>query len=134
MVIGHGKTGLLKDTVVLYCVEVYMAIMALSGLIKQYLCLKGKIQFDHQSLKLDLTALIIYALFFSIPAAFSSFSSWFEFFGRGVLSSWMSFGGGDAYLTIADGLFVETGLVSDTIFYGSIIAIVNVLPGSILLN
>lgn len=131
-VLGHGKTGLLKDTAVLYCVEVCMAIMALSGLIKQYLCLKGKIQFDHQSLKLDLTALIIYALFFSIPAAFSSFSSWFEFFGRGVLSSWMSFGGGDAYLTIADGLFVETGLVSSTIFYGSIIAIVNVLPGSIL--
>ncbi len=131
-ILGHGKTGLLKDTAALYCVEVGMAILALSGLIKQYLCLKGKIQIDRQSLGLDLAALIIFTLFFSIPAALSSFQSWFEFFGRGVLSSWMSFGGGDAYLTIADGLFVETGLVSDTIFYGSIIAIVNVLPGSIL--
>ena len=52
--------------------------------------------------------------------------------GNGVLSSLISFGGGDAYLTVADGLFVSTGLVPEEAYYGTIIPLVNLLPGSIL--
>jgi len=44
----------------------------------------------------------------------------------------MSFGGGDAYLTVADGLFVHTGLISEGNFYNYLVPIVNILPGSIL--
>lgn len=51
---------------------------------------------------------------------------------NGVLSSLMSFGGGDAYLTVADGLFVNTGLVTEEDFYGRLVPLVNLLPGSIL--
>ena len=51
---------------------------------------------------------------------------------RGLLSSVMSFGGGDAYLTVADGLFVETALITEDEFYGLVVPIVNLLPGSIL--
>jgi chromate transporter len=54
------------------------------------------------------------------------------FLGRGCLSTLMSFGGGDAYLVIADGLFVEAGFVSATAFYGDIVPVSNLLPGSIL--
>jgi chromate transporter len=54
------------------------------------------------------------------------------FLGRGVVSAIMSFGGGDAYLTIADGLFVENGMVTEQQYYGQIVPVVNVLPGSIL--
>lgn len=50
---------------------------------------------------------------------------------RGLASSLLSFGGGDAYLTIADGLFVPD-LISDNEFYNHLVLIVNVLPGSIL--
>ena len=42
------------------------------------------------------------------------------------------FGGGDAYLTIADGLFVQSGMVTDDYFYSQLIPVTNVLPGSIL--
>lgn len=52
--------------------------------------------------------------------------------GNGFLSSVMSFGGGDAYLTIADGMFVSTGMISEESFYGQLVTVVNVLPGSIL--
>ncbi|MBQ2900556.1 MAG: chromate transporter [Agathobacter sp.] len=52
--------------------------------------------------------------------------------GNGILSSLISFGGGDAYLTVADGLFVGTGLVAEDMFYGAIIPLANLLPGSIL--
>lgn len=55
-----------------------------------------------------------------------------KYIGNGFISSLISFGGGDAYLTVADGMFVETGMVSEEDFYGVIVILVNVLPGSIL--
>lgn len=54
------------------------------------------------------------------------------FLGKGSLSALLSFGGGDAYLTIADGLFVESGMITEQQYYGQIVPIVNILPGSIL--
>lgn len=56
----------------------------------------------------------------------------FEFAWKGMLSSLISYGGGDAYLTVADGIFIESGFVSENEFYGLIVPVVNVLPGSIL--
>jgi chromate transporter len=55
-----------------------------------------------------------------------------KFVGLAFLSSLLSFGGGDAYLTVADGLFVNTLIISEEVFYGSIVPLVNILPGSIL--
>ena len=54
------------------------------------------------------------------------------FSGEGICSAWVSFGGGDAYLTIADGIFVEGGMISEGQYYNHIVPAVNVLPGSIL--
>ena len=54
------------------------------------------------------------------------------FLGKGSISALMSFGGGDAYLTIADGLFVESGMITESQYYGQIVPVVNILPGSIL--
>lgn len=51
---------------------------------------------------------------------------------NGFLSSLLSFGGGDAYLSIADGMFVSSGMVDSTAFYGTLVPVANVLPGSIL--
>jgi chromate transporter len=51
---------------------------------------------------------------------------------KGLLSSLMSFGGGDAYLSVAEGLFVQTGTISAGHFYGNLIPVSNLLPGSIL--
>ncbi|MEW9937181.1 chromate transporter [Clostridium butyricum] len=56
----------------------------------------------------------------------------FEFIVNGFLSCIISFGGGDAYLTIADGMFVSNGMISYDEFYGNLIIIINILPGSIL--
>lgn len=52
--------------------------------------------------------------------------------GKGFLSSLISFGGGDAYLSVADGMFVGHGMVSTSDFYGTLVPVANVLPGSIL--
>ncbi len=77
---------------------------------------------------------LVFLIVASIPAFFI-FEDTVSFIGRGYLSSIMSFGGGDAYLTIADSLFVAdntAGYVSNDIFYTNIVTLVNVLPGSIL--
>ena len=74
---------------------------------------------------------LAFALLFALPALMMLPGS-SSFLGEGFLSSLLSFGGGDAYLTIADGLFVQGGTVAAADFYGQLVPVVNALPGSIL--
>ncbi len=67
----------------------------------------------------------------SIPAILVIGGDTLMFAMKGIFSSLISFGGGDAYLTIADGLFVPH-YISEKDYYNSLVLIVNVLPGSIL--
>ncbi len=83
---------------------------------------------------------IVFVVLLSLPAVlYSVFTSaganvmaTLNYMGRGCLSALMSFGGGDAYLAVADGLFVEPDIVSSETFYGDIVSVANILPGSIL--
>jgi chromate transporter len=70
----------------------------------------------------------------SLPSLFLGFAltHYLLFMGKGCVSVLLSFGGGDAYLAVADGLFVESGIVSASVFYGDIVSVANILPGSIL--
>lgn len=74
---------------------------------------------------------IAYFIILSIPAFLLAGREVVSFDLRGFASSLLSFGGGDAYLTIADGLFVPD-FISQNEFYNHLVLIVNVLPGSIL--
>ena len=74
---------------------------------------------------------LAFALALSLPALLLVQGS-LAYLGGGVLSSLLSFGGGDAYLTIADGLFVQGGTVAAADFYGQLVPVANALPGSIL--
>lgn len=74
---------------------------------------------------------LLFLLVLSLPAILLTVKS-LSFIGTGVLSSVMSFGGGDAYLTVAQGLFVESGMISHADFYSNIVTVANALPGSIL--
>lgn len=74
---------------------------------------------------------LAFALALSLPAITMVQGSP-AYIGEGFLSSLLSFGGGDAYLTIADGLFVQGGTVVSADFYGQLVPVANALPGSIL--
>lgn len=74
---------------------------------------------------------IIFFVLLSIPAFLLVGREVISFDLRGLSSSLLSFGGGDAYLTIADGLFVPD-FISGNEFYNHLVLLVNVLPGSIL--
>lgn len=49
-------------------------------------------------------------------------------------SSVSSFGGGEAYVGVADGFFVQAGLSDRTLFYTQLVPIANTLPGPILVK
>lgn len=84
----------------------------------------------------DLLIWLMFLALLSIPglllASRYNLAGYLSFLARGCVSVLMSFGGGDAYLAVADGLFVETAIVSSEAFYGDIVAVANILPGSIL--
>jgi len=57
-----------------------------------------------------------------------------EYVVNSVISSFSSFGGGEAFVSVADGFFVQNGFVDAGVFYGRIVAVANSLPGPILPN
>lgn len=57
-----------------------------------------------------------------------------ELMGLVAFSTVTSFGGGEAYVGVADGFFVASGLVPSGLFYGQIVPVANALPGPILVK
>ncbi|MDR1536260.1 MAG: chromate transporter, partial [Planctomycetota bacterium] len=58
----------------------------------------------------------------------------FSLMGDVFISSLTSFGGGESYVAVADGIFVQNGQVPAEIFYNWIIPVANALPGPILVK
>jgi chromate transport protein ChrA len=56
------------------------------------------------------------------------------FLGLILASTVTSFGGGEAYVGVADGFFVASGMVDTSVFYGQVVPIANALPGPILVK
>lgn len=57
-----------------------------------------------------------------------------EFMALVAASTLSSFGGGEAYVGVADGFFVSSGFVTPGAFYGEIVPVANALPGPILVK
>lgn len=53
---------------------------------------------------------------------------------NGMLSTATSFGGGEAFLSVAEGFFVESGFLKSDVFYNQVVPIANALPGPILVK
>lgn len=128
---ADGSFGL-GDTPLELAAGIVMLCMAVAGLRQE---MQGKQHlFDISRLK-DLGKEVLAAgcmlVLFCIPALLV-YNGTLEFVGRGVLSALTSFGGGDAYLALADGLFVTAGLVLYVDFYNQLVPVANALPGSIL--
>ncbi|MCD8149752.1 MAG: chromate transporter [Clostridiales bacterium] len=126
-----GETNLLSDSRLLLVLRLIMLGLSIYGVRKS---INGKIPFSWLSLRTLIRELACWAAFllvFSIPAIIL-YPGIFAFLGQGLISAVMSFGGGDAYLAVADGLFVSSGMVGYNDFYSKIVVVANALPGSIL--
>lgn len=64
----------------------------------------------------------------------ASFLSVMDFAIKSIIATCTSFGGGEAFISIADGTFVESGYISTGTFYSQVVPVANALPGPILVK
>lgn len=105
---------------------------------------KGGGRRGNKQIRLNRTILLSMAAFLIIPVlalGYGILSGWlagtgelYSFLGDVAVSSVTSFGGGEAYVAVADGIFVQTGKCQADIFYSRIVPIANALPGPILIK
>lgn len=126
-----GKNQWISNKVVHNLVYLTMIGLALWGIKNQFVnSTKHKIGGLKETSK-ELLVLVL-LLLVSCVLAMGGIEYGSFYIGNGFLSSVMSFGGGDAYLTVAEGMFVSTGIITESAFYGELVPLVNILPGSIL--
>lgn len=126
-----GKAGIIHNEIVTWTVRGVMIILALYSLKKSRRGKGKKKKVVLRPILKESTVWFLFAILLSLPAFLQMGIRTVSFGGSGLASSLISFGGGDAYLTIADGLFVPD-YISEKVFYNNLVLIVNVLPGSIL--
>lgn len=127
-----GKLALFAGTRIPLLLEILMVIMAVYGL-KQDLGTRRThidiVSFKRMLWECGSSLLLLVVL--SIPAMLL-LEDTLDYLIRGMFSSLVSFGGGDAYLALAGGMFVSSGLVQHRDFYSVLVPVVNATPGSIL--
>ncbi|MBB5336846.1 chromate transporter [Pectinatus brassicae] len=126
-----SKIGLIQNVYIKYMVESIMVFLGIWGFMHSITANIIKRKLPTKLWQGECTFFLIILVLSIIAASYISFAG-IEFVFHGILSSLMSFGGGDAYLAVADAMFVQAGFLPGDIFYGQIIPIINVLPGSIL--
>lgn len=125
-----GQRHYISNEYIAYTVQLVMIVLSVWGFAKS-LSEKSATKVPIKVLGKELSIWVLFAVLCAVPAIMVTTDS-LLLMGRGIFSSIMSFGGGDAYLIVADGLMVETGMVTADYFYGKLVPIVNLLPGSIL--
>ncbi len=126
-----GKNPYFSTTETVLVLRLLMVVLSVYGVRRS---IDGKIPFSWPSLKKLIREIVFWVLFLlllSIPAIMV-YANAPVFLGQGLVSAVMSFGGGDAYLAVANGLFVNTGMISYEDFYSKVVSVANALPGSIL--
>lgn len=112
-------------------VRILMTALALVGLYRSVTETQSDVRLSAKPLAKEMTAWTLMLVVLSIPALILNGQT-LLYLGRGLVSSIMSFGGGDAYLSVADGMFVNTEMIQGASFYGHLVPLANLLPGSIL--
>lgn len=129
--LGNGKAQMISNAYVIQAVQILMFLLAVWGVYQNGKEKKWKFSSEKKQIFREAAIWLILLGVFSVLAVLAERGA-IVFIGKGCLSALMSFGGGDAYLTIADGLFVESGMITEHQYYSQIVPVVNVLPGSIL--
>lgn len=125
-----GKSKLINNHYLFLVVCILMAVLALYSIVD---CIRrtGKIKKTPAYHILRQTgSWFLFLAVLSLPAILT-FSGAAPYLLNGFLSSVISFGGGEAYLSVAEGMFLDHG-ISNQQLYGQLLPVVNALPGSIL--
>ena len=128
-----GKAGIIQNAYLETGLKVLMFVLAIRGLCicTRYGMSKGK-RPEEEILKSgnklttakftkEMVTWFLFLLILSIPAVIITKDTWLYLL-RGFASSIISFGGGDAYLSVADGMFVSTGMIKESEFYSQLVS------------
>lgn len=126
-----GSASPIKSTLTAWVLRGIMVVLSVYGVRSGNNKKQKKKQIPLRPLAVNMSVWVLFFVLLSIPAFFVISGDVIMYDLKGLLSSLLSFGGGDAYLTIADGLFVPD-YIGETDFYNNLVLLVNVLPGSIL--
>jgi chromate transporter len=127
-----GKAKIISSLVVRHALQLLMIVLGGRGLLRSIGGEENRLrQFPLRSVLRDAFCWIGMIVLLSIPALLLCPSA-LLFIGKALASVLLSFGGGDAYLVVAKGLFVGSDMISRSEFYGEIVTISNAMPGSIL--
>jgi len=116
---------------------ILMAILAIGSILYDITFMREK----GKSYKIDYKPLKSLLIFLLIPGVLTTGAyfmygdplTW-DFAFRIILSSLISFGGGEAYIAVADTIFVQGGFISETTYYSQIIGISSAMPGPVLMS
>ncbi len=126
-----GEGGIITSLMVRRTLQIAMILLALYGLIQNIRKHQGYMKhLELKKMAKDSAAWILFLLICLLPALIL-YPQTALFAGKAMASVLLSFGGGDAYIVIAKGLFVNS-MVSWYDFYGQIVTASNAMPGSIL--
>lgn len=126
-----GKSNIISNPTILTIIQVIMLVLSCYGIYDSIKKSGSGKKVSPKGLFVEELSWFIFLIIFTIPAILI-FGKELNYITDGFLSTIMSFGGGEAYLTIADNMFVASGTISSDIFYGQILPIANALPGPIL--
>lgn len=136
----NGKNGLIDNGGIISILLILtMAILSCYAIIKD---VKSSVKKEKSKFKISKQAYIAMGLFIAIPVMLfilliilaPSSGDIGSFAGNVAISTVTSFGGGEAYVSVADGMFVQSGVVNAGDFYNKVVAIANALPGPILVK
>lgn len=111
-----------------------MAVTLLAFLLRSTGHQKRRVKLPPAVVAAALAFALLPIAFMAVVAVVCRDSSVFSFGKDVMLSTMVSFGGGEAYVSVADGFFVQTGIVSAEEFYTQLVAVANALPGPILVK
>lgn len=116
--------------ILLFVFSVSIALKNLNSNMLEYHSFKSNLKGVHEITKNIVSCICL--LIISLIPLMSDIQTAYKFMTSSLFSSIVSFGGGDAFLSVADAVFVETSNLPSDTFYGLIVPVVNMLPGSIL--
>ena len=125
-----GKSRVIASELLLMGLRVIMFIISVLGIRESMSGTKKKKTVAIQTILKEQCGLILFMVVCVIPAVFF-FRETIYYTGKGFISTIISFGGGEAYLTVAESMFMDYE-IQDTQLYSQLLPVVNALPGSVL--
>ncbi|MDO5293257.1 MAG: chromate transporter [bacterium] len=126
-----GKAGIISGQAVKNTLVAVMVLLSIYGIVCSLREKKIEVNCPYSKMIKETISCIAVIFLCSLPAIVMV-ENIVMYIGKGLISTMLSFGGGDAYLTIAESMFVNDTMVSSEQFYSQLVPIANALPGSIL--